>query len=268
MMRTERAAAAMKRFLPALLALALSAAASAQPAYVVDRVDVLTDAQERALFDRLAALDDSTSVQIGVMVNETGGIPIRDAARYLLGEGGAGQMGVNNGAVILLAPAGREVFVSVGTGAEWQVPDDTAAVVVRQMVARFREGDYAGGLTAGVEALAGRMGAVPWGVRYASAAEVVTDGAGALGQIARVEGVVDGDRLATGAGPARLYFPPHWDGACLPFADGERVDLLGRVAGTDPLAVQVLGPAPGTSCERPAPPWPRDAGSVSDGEEG
>ena len=242
----------VRTLLALVLALAASAAALAQDlpdpvplaSHVLDDVGVLSESDRQDLDARLAALDDSTSVQLAVLTADIEGTPIADLAREVFDAVRFGRAGVNNGLLVLLALDDREVYVSVGTGLEWQIPDSVAAAIVAQMAPLFREGDYARGLRVGVEALAERAGSVPWSVRYGSASEAVAAGGGALSEVARVRGSYAGGVLETDTGPVRLSFPPHWEGVYPRPGDGDRLDLLGRVVGTAPLAVQVLGLAP------------------------
>ena len=71
---------------------------------------------------------------------------------------GIGVKGQDNGMLVLLAVDDREVWVEVGYGLEPYITDGYAGETSRQvMVPRFRENDYAGGLLAGVQRLAGRV---------------------------------------------------------------------------------------------------------------
>ena len=209
--------------------------------YVLDRADALPEDDERALSARLAALDDSTSVQVVVFTTDLQGASAADVALWASNTAGLGRAGVNNGALILVAPAERETYVSVGTGLEWQVPDSAAAAVVARMLPYFRRGEVSAGLHVGVGRLADLAGSVPWSVRYESAADALVGGEDALGQITRVRGTSEGGALQAEAGPVRLAFPPHWGGVCAPFQEGDPLDLFGRVVGTEPLSIQVLG---------------------------
>jgi uncharacterized protein len=71
---------------------------------------------------------------------------------------GIGQKGQDNGLLVLLALEERRVWIEVGYGLEEFVTDGFAGETSRQvMVPRFRQGDFGGGLAAGVERLVGRI---------------------------------------------------------------------------------------------------------------
>lgn len=58
----------------------------------------------------------------------------------------------NNGILILVAKDRRKATIRTGYGAEGVLPDITAGRILRKdMFPKFRDGDYEGGLLAGVE---------------------------------------------------------------------------------------------------------------------
>ena len=74
---------------------------------------------------------------------------------YQLGRAwGIGQKGKNNGALLIIAPTEKKVRIEVGYGLEPVLTDALSSLIIqREILPRFREGDYAGGTTAGVDAL-------------------------------------------------------------------------------------------------------------------
>ncbi len=67
---------------------------------------------------------------------------------------GVGQKEKNNGAVLFVFIEDRQMFLQVGYGLEGAIPDAIAKTIIEQEIKpRFRQGDFAGGLTAGVEAI-------------------------------------------------------------------------------------------------------------------
>ena len=71
---------------------------------------------------------------------------------------GIGATGQDNGLLVLLALDERQVWIEVGYGLEPYITDGFAGETSRQtMVPRFRDGDFGGGLRAGVERLAARI---------------------------------------------------------------------------------------------------------------
>lgn len=123
--------------------------------WVTDRGDFLSDAEERALTQKLRQYEDSTSTQIVIVtLPSLEGNEPADYATALGREWQVGQEGQDNGVVILLSSEEREVFIATGYGLEGAIPDAIASRIVRNvMVPRFREGNYYAGLDAAVDHL-------------------------------------------------------------------------------------------------------------------
>ena len=150
----------------ALLAVALAAPALAQglevpplTGRVVDRADVLGASAEAALAARLEAHEDSTSNQVVVLtVPSLEGEVLEPYATRVFRTWGLGQAGQDNGVLLLVAIADRELRIEVGYGLEGSLTDAAAGAIIRsEIVPRFREGDFEGGVLAGVEAILGRL---------------------------------------------------------------------------------------------------------------
>ena len=83
---------------------------------------------------------------------------IREYAVKLFEKQGLGERGKDNGLLVLLAVKERRVRIEVGYGLEPYITDGFAGETSRQvMVPFFRQGDYGGGLQAGVARLVGRL---------------------------------------------------------------------------------------------------------------
>lgn len=122
---------------------------------VTDRGDLLTPTQERALRQKLLAYEDTTSTQIAVVtLPSLDGVPASMYATELGQQWGVGQRGQDNGAVLLVSRDDREVFIATGYGLEGAIPDAIASRIVRNiLLPNFRQGDFYGGIDAGVDAL-------------------------------------------------------------------------------------------------------------------
>ncbi len=123
---------------------------------VYDYCGLFSSAQVDSLEARLLAFNDSTSNQIVVMtVPAFGGRDISSFA-FEVGEAwGIGQGDLSNGLLIVIKPKNAtsgEVEIATGMGLEAVLPDIFCSNIIdRQMIPRFRENDYYGGL---VDALA------------------------------------------------------------------------------------------------------------------
>ncbi|MDX3901581.1 MAG: TPM domain-containing protein [Sphingobium sp.] len=154
----------LKRLLLALLLLALAPAAQAQSfpkltGRVVDAANLIDPAREQALTDRLAALEKQSGRQLVVAtIPDLQGYDIADYG-YRLGRAwGIGEKATNNGALLIVAPAERKLRIEVGYGLEGILTDALSSRIIRASITpRFKTGDYAGGIEAGVEELATLM---------------------------------------------------------------------------------------------------------------
>lgn len=124
-------------------------------ARVTDLTGTLSTAEKAALDRRLADLETRKGSQIAILIVPTvqpeaiEQFSMRVAESWQLG-----RKGVDDGILLLLAKNDREVRIEVGYGLEGAIPDATANRVIDEFILpRFRESDYAGGITAGVDRL-------------------------------------------------------------------------------------------------------------------
>jgi uncharacterized protein len=141
-----------------LLVFALPAHAQTFPKLtgrVVDAANLLSPEQEAALDQKLAALETANKRQLVVAtVPGLEGYAIEDYG-YRLGRAWAiGRKSINDGAILLVAPNERKVRIEVGYGLEPIVTDALSSVIIQSRVLpAFRNGDMAGGIIAGADAL-------------------------------------------------------------------------------------------------------------------
>ena len=130
---------------------------------VVDQADLLDPAQEAALTQRLEALESASSRQLVVAtIPDLQGYPIEDYGYRLGRHWGIGQSQANNGTILLVAPNDRKVRIEVGYGLEPILTDALSNQIIQtEILPRFRQGDMAGGIIAGADAVIAQLGAPP-----------------------------------------------------------------------------------------------------------
>lgn len=124
--------------------------------YFNDYAGVVPAATARQLNDELAQFERATSNQILVAVypkmqsdSSVVDYCVRVAHRW-----GVGQKGKDNGAVLFVFQQSHQIWIATGYGLEGALPDALCKRIIDdQIVPRFRRGDFAGGLTAGVQAM-------------------------------------------------------------------------------------------------------------------
>ncbi|MBT1075446.1 TPM domain-containing protein [Geobacter grbiciae] len=150
----------MKRLFLAILIVLLPAFASALDVpqlrgYVNDYAGVLSAGTVRQLEETLAGFERSDSTQIVVLTvpslegDDLESFSIRVAEAWQIG-----QKEKDNGAILLVAKAERKVRIEVGRGLEGTLTDLVSGRIIRgEITPRFRQGDFDGGVTAGVTAI-------------------------------------------------------------------------------------------------------------------
>lgn len=149
----------------AVLALALmigaGLAAAAEPDFpkltgrVVDAAGILSP-EARARIDRkIKAHEDRTGDQLVVAtVPSLQDLTVEDYANRLARSWGIGQKKTNNGVLLLVAPKERKVRIEVGYGLEGALTDALSKTIITSAITpRFRQGDFSGGVEAGVDAI-------------------------------------------------------------------------------------------------------------------
>lgn len=139
----------------AAAALAADIAIPALSGRVVDQAGILSSSEESSLSGKLAALERKTTIQVVVVTLK--GLQNRTIEEWglALGRGwGIGQAGKNNGVLLIVAPAERELRIEVGYGLEGDLPDATADNIIRNVIVpRFKAGSMPGGISDGVDAI-------------------------------------------------------------------------------------------------------------------
>lgn len=146
------------RMAAAFLAVVLTAVAWAQVAVpplssrVTDLTGALTASQQAALEERLAAFEKRKGSQLAVLlVPTTQPEAIEQYAIRVAEQWKVGRKGVDDGAILVVALKDRAVRIEVGYGLEGVLPDVIAKRIVEEsIVPRFRNGDFFGGIDAGL----------------------------------------------------------------------------------------------------------------------
>lgn len=152
------------RFSAAGLALALllvsasstwSAEVPALRGRINDYAQVLSRDLAQNLENQLEQFEKETGHQVALLTvpslagEDIEGFSIRVAETWKIG-----QKGFDNGVIFVIAPQDRQLRLEVGYGLEGVLPDAVANRIIRDIVVpRFRENDYEGGITSGLDAV-------------------------------------------------------------------------------------------------------------------
>ena len=226
-----------------ILAVATSARAAEIPflsGRVNDYAGILSPATVQHLSQLLKEHEDSTSNQVVVLtVTSLEGDVLEEYSMHVVENWKLGQKGKDNGVLLLVARDDRKVRIEVGRGLEGDLPDATCGAIIRkEIVPRFKEGDYDAGVTGGVEAILAAI-AGSYTVDDADTSFAPGDIMARLlagGLFLFVVGIFTMIGLLTKGGPSwflYVFLLPFW--IAFPSA------ILGFVAGVTVFAVYALG---------------------------
>jgi uncharacterized protein len=124
-------------------------------AHVVDLTATLDGAQREALEAKLADFEKRRGSQVAVLLVPTlGDETIEEFAGRVTDEWKLGRKGVDDGVLFAIAKQDRKLRIQTGRGVQGTLTDALSKRIVSDIVApRFRTGDFAGGIDAGVDAI-------------------------------------------------------------------------------------------------------------------
>jgi uncharacterized protein len=154
-MPVARAVLSLALLLGSALALAQDVAVPPLRAHVTDLTGTLSAAQTDELERTLAAFEARKGSQIAVLiVPTTKPETIEQYSIRVVEAWKLGRKGVDDGALLLVATDDRTLRIEVGYGLEGALSDLVSNRIVEDLIVpRFKQGDFFGGVRAGVEAM-------------------------------------------------------------------------------------------------------------------
>jgi uncharacterized protein len=136
---------------------AMAAEVPAKPThYFNDYASLIDPGTAQQLEQRLEDFERQTSNQILVVIYKSlpADAAIEDFTQNAFRAWKVGQQGRNNGAVLFVFVSDRKMRIQTGYGLEGALPDAICKRIISdEMAPRFKTGDFAGGLTAAVNAM-------------------------------------------------------------------------------------------------------------------
>ncbi|OGA24642.1 MAG: hypothetical protein A3I02_01650 [Betaproteobacteria bacterium RIFCSPLOWO2_02_FULL_67_26] len=122
-------------------------------ARVTDLTGTLSGEQRAAVEARLAELESRKGSQVAVLLVPTvQPETIEQYATRVFDQWKLGRKGVNDGVLLAIARNDRKLRIEVGYGLEGAIPDAYAKRIIEEDITpRFRQGDFFGGVSAGVD---------------------------------------------------------------------------------------------------------------------
>ena len=120
---------------------------------VTDQTATLTPEQKATLEQTLQAFEAKKGSQIAVLIiPSTAPETIEQYALRVAEQWKLGRKKVDDGAVLVVAKTDRALRIEVGYGLEGALNDATSKRIISEIITpRFKQGDFYGGITAGVE---------------------------------------------------------------------------------------------------------------------
>ncbi len=126
---------------------------------IVDAAHLLPADRAASLSSELAAHEARTGNQVALLtLPSLEGEPLEDFSHRVATAWKLGHKGTDNGVLVLVVPGDRKVRIEVGYGLEGTLTDAKSSRIIREEIApRFRDGDFPGGIAAGVRAVLGTI---------------------------------------------------------------------------------------------------------------
>lgn len=188
----------MRALLACLLALLAFAGTPAHAAFparpdgpVLDQAGVIPEAEEAALDAKLRAYNQQTGRALVVAtVASLDGETIEMYSVRMFEAWGIGGADSDQGLLLLVAPTERKVRIEVGYGLHQYVTDALSGRIIRGDISpRFKAGDIAGGINAGIDTLIVQLARTPADAKAVAEAAAAAERAGNRNGEASIGGI-------------------------------------------------------------------------------
>lgn len=144
---------------------------------VIDEARILSASDKQAIETKLRSLNDRGLAQAAVViVPTTNGEDIFDYSMKVADRWKLGKKDTDQGLLMVVAVNDRKMYILTGYGLEGTIPDAVAKRIISDDITpRFKQGDYAGGITAGINRIEERLTTDPAILKQADANRVNTN---------------------------------------------------------------------------------------------
>ncbi|VXB30186.1 TPM domain-containing protein [Enhydrobacter sp. 8BJ] len=144
---------------------------------VIDEARILSASDKQAIETKLRSLNDRGLAQAAVViVPTTNGEDIFDYSMKVADRWKLGKKDTDQGLLMVVAVNDRKMYILTGYGLEGTLPDAVAKRIISDDITpRFKQGDYAGGITAGINRIEERLTTDPAILKQADANRVNTN---------------------------------------------------------------------------------------------
>lgn len=144
---------------------------------VIDEAKILSASDKQGIETKLRSLNDRGLAQAAVViVPTTNGEDIFDYSMKVADRWKLGKKDTDQGLLMVVAVNDRKMYILTGYGLEGTIPDAVAKRIISDDITpRFKQGDYAGGITAGINRIEERLTTDPAILKQADANRVNTN---------------------------------------------------------------------------------------------
>ena len=144
---------------------------------VIDEAKILSASDKQAIETKLRSLNDRGLAQAAVViVPTTNGEDIFDYSMKVADRWKLGKKDTDQGLLMVVAVNDRKMYILTGYGLEGTLPDAVAKRIINDDITpRFKQGDYAGGIIAGINRIEERLTTDPAILKQADANRVNTN---------------------------------------------------------------------------------------------
>lgn len=144
---------------------------------VIDEAKILSASDKQAIETKLRSLNDRGLAQAAVViVPTTNGEDIFDYSMKIADRWKLGKKYTDQGLLMVVAVNDRKMYILTGYGLEGAIPDAVAKRIINDDITpRFKQGDYAGGIIAGINRIEERLTTDPAILKQADANRVNTN---------------------------------------------------------------------------------------------
>lgn len=141
---------------------------------VIDEAKILSASDKQAIETKLRSINDRGLAQAAVViVPTTNGEDIFDYSMKVADRWKLGKKDTDQGLLMVVAVNDRKMYILTGYGLEGTIPDAVAKRIISDDITpRFKQGDYAGGITAGINRIEERLTTDPAILKQADANRV------------------------------------------------------------------------------------------------
>jgi len=142
--------------------------------YIFDNANMLSKEQRDSIEQKLKSIENNTTNEVVLYtIDSLGSRGIDEFSLEVSREIGLGEIGINNGLLIFIAPKEKKLRMQITTGNEWIIPDTVSKTITDTIVKYFSRKEIFKGLYSGICLIENRLSSYDWQVHEIKLDEVI-----------------------------------------------------------------------------------------------